>query len=158
MNGTSDNLFSPYATTTRGMVVTVLHRLEGEPVVNYSMSFDDVANGTWYTEAVRWAASEKIVEGYGGNFGVNDAITREQLVTILYRYAQYKGYDVSVGENTNILSYDDSFSISEYAYPALQWACGAGIISGDDGSLLPQNHATRGQAAAILRRFSMTVD
>ena len=100
------------------------------------------------------AASKKIVEGYGdGNFGVNDDITREQLVTILYRYAQYKGYDVSVGENTNILSCDDSFSISEYAYPALQWACGAGIISGDDGSLLPQNNATRSQVAVILRRF-----
>lgn len=155
MNGTSDNLFSPYATTTRGMVVTVLYRLEDEPAVNYSMSFDDVDNNTWYTEAVRWAASKKIVEGYGdGNFGVNDAITREQLVTILYRYAQYKGYDVSVGENTNILSYDDSFSISEYAYPALQWACGAGIISGDDGSLLPQNNATRSQVAVILRRFN----
>ena len=117
--------------------------------------FDDVDNDTWYTEAVRWAASKKIVEGYGdGNFGVNDAITREQLVTILYRYAQYKGYDVSVGENTNILSYDDSFSISEYAYPALQWACGAGIISGDDGSLLPQNNATRSQVAVILQRFN----
>ena len=159
MNGTTDNLFSPYATTTRGMVVTVLYRLEGEPAVNYSMSFDDVDNDTWYTEAVRWAASKKIVEGYGdGNFGVNDDITREQLVTILYRYAQYKGYDVSVGENTNILSYDDSFSISEYAYPALQWACGAGIISGDDGSLLPQNNATRSQVAVILRRFIMIVD
>ena len=117
--------------------------------------FDDVDNDTWYTKAVRWAASKKIVEGYGdGNFGVNDDITREQLVTILYRYAQYKGYDVSVGENTNILSYDDSFSISEYAYPALQWACGAGIISGDDGSLLPQNNATRSQVAVILQRFN----
>ncbi|MBE6673443.1 MAG: S-layer homology domain-containing protein [Ruminococcaceae bacterium] len=100
-------------------------------------------------------SKKKIVEGYGdGNFGVNDDITREQLVTILYRYAQYKGYDVSVGENTNILSYDDSFSISEYAYPALQWACGAGIIGGDDGYLLPQNDAMRGQVAAILCRFN----
>ena len=105
MHGTNDNLFSPYATTTRGMFVTVLYRLEGEPVVNYSMSFEDVVADQWYTEAIRWATSEKIVEGYGnGKFGTNDAITREQLVTILYRYAQYKGYDVSVGENTNILS------------------------------------------------------
>jgi len=159
MNGTSDNLFSPYATTTRGMVVAVLYRLEGEPVVNYSMSFDDVDDDAWYTEAIRWAASEKIVEGYGnGKFGTDDAITREQMVTILYRYAQYKGYDVSVGENTNILSYEDAFNISEYAYPALQWACGAGIINGDDGCLLPHDNAARSQVAAILCRFNMIIE
>lgn len=158
MHGTNDNLFSPYATTTRGMFVTVLYRLEGEPVVNYAMSFEDVVADQWYTEAIRWATSEKIVEGYGnGKFGTNDAITREQFVTIMFRYAKYKGYDVSIGENTNILSYDDAFDVASWAIPAMQWACGESLIQGiADGSkmnLAPQDNATRAQAASILQRF-----
>ena len=80
--------------------------------------------GAWYTEAVRWAAGCGVVKGYdNGCFGPNDAVTREQMAAILYRYAQHKGYDVSAGEDTNILSFDDAFAVSEYAIPAMQWAC-----------------------------------
>ena len=84
----------------------------------------------------------------------DDNITREQLASILFRYAKFKGYDVSVGEDTNILSYEDAFSISEYAIPAMQWACGAGIISGnEDGTLNPGGHAQRAHAAQMLMKF-----
>ena len=135
--------------------MTILYRLEGEPVVDYAMDFTDVAGDAYYAEAVRWAASEGIVGGYGGGlFGADDAVTREQLAVILYRYAVYKGYDVSIGEDTNILSYDDFADLSEYAIPAMQWACGAGVITGvTDATLVPQGEATRAQVAAMLMRF-----
>ncbi|RHV41536.1 S-layer homology domain-containing protein [Butyricicoccus sp. OM04-18BH] len=99
-----------------------------------------------------------MVTGYGnGKFGPNDVVTREQLAAILYRYAQYKKYDVSVGEDTNILSYADAQSVSAYAIPAMQWACGAGIVNGANGKLNPQNNATRAEVAAILMRFCENV-
>ena len=162
MQGVGNNQFNPNGTTTRAMIVTILWRLEGSPVVSDAMAFEDVAADQWYTDAIRWAASEKIVEGYGsGKFGTNDAITREQMVTIMFRYAKYKGYDVSVGENTNILSYDDAFDVAEWAIPAMQWACGSGMIQGiADGSAMnlePQGNATRAQAAAILQRYCENV-
>ena len=155
MNGVSETDFAPHAATSRSMIVTILYRLEGEPVVDYAMGFTDVAGDAYYAEAVRWAASEGIVGGYGGGlFGSDDAVTREQLAVILYRYAVYKGYDVSIGEDTNILSYDDFADLSEYAIPAMQWACGAGIITGvTDATLVPQGEATRAQVAAMLMRF-----
>ena len=155
MNGVSETDFAPHATTSRSMIVTILYRLEGEPVVDYAMDFTDVAGDAYYAEAVRWAASEGIVGGYGGGlFGADDAVTREQLAVILYRYAVYKGYDVSIGEDTNILSYDDFADLSEYAIPAMQWACGAGVITGvTDATLVPQGEATRAQVAAMLMRF-----
>ncbi len=155
MNGVGDNLFDPQGTATRAQIVTILWRLEGEPVVNYLMDFEDVQEGSWYAEAVRWAASQGIVDGYdNGAFGPADPVTREQLAAILYRYAQYKGYDVSIGEDTNILSYADAMEISEYAVPAMQWACGAGIVNGMDGNtLVPQGEAARAQIAAMLMRF-----
>ena len=153
-NGTSTYMFSPNAPMTRAMIVTVLYRLEGMPAVSGANPFDDVAPGMWYTDAVIWAVQNGIVTGYNDNtFGTDDSVTREQLVTILYRYAKYKGYDVSVGEDTNILSYLDAFEISEYAIPAMQWACGAGIIEGSAGNLMPAANATRAQVAAILMRF-----
>ena len=159
MKGTSDTTFCPNATTTRGMIVTILYRLEGEPTVSGINHFTDVASGKYYTNAITWAAENQIVGGYGGGlFGPEDAITREQLATILYNYAKYKTYDVSVGEDTNILSYNDAFDISEYAIPAMQWACGAGIIQGDAGNLMPKDGATRAQAAAMLIRFLNAVD
>lgn len=155
MNGVSETSFAPHATTSRSMIVTILYRLEGEPVVDDAMGFTDVAGDAYYAEAVRWAASEGIVGGYGGGlFGSEDAVTREQLAVILYRYAVYKGYDVSIGESTNILSYDDFADLSEYAIPAMQWACGAGVITGvTDATLVPQGEATRAQVAAMLMRF-----
>ena len=155
MNGVSETDFAPHAATSRSMIVTILYRLEGEPVVDYAMDFTDVAGDAYYAEAVRWAASEGIVGGYGGGlFGSDDAVTREQLAVILYRYAVYKGYDVSIGEDTNILSYADFADLSEYAIPAMQWACGAGVITGvTDATLVPQGEATRAQVAAMLMRF-----
>lgn len=158
MNGTADNTFSPKANTTRGMVVTVLYRLENQPSTSVA-SFTDVASGAYYANAVAWANANGIVSGYGsGKFGPNDKVTREQLAAILYRYAQYKKYDVSVGEDTNILSYNDAQSISSYAIPAIQWACGAGVVTGKSGSKLdPKGNATRAEVAAMLMRFCENV-
>lgn len=154
MAGTSKTTFSPNVTTTRGMVVTVLYRLEGSPVLSNSSSFSDVASGAYYQDAIAWAVANGITSGYGnGKFGPNDPITREQLATFLYRYAKYKGLDVSVGEDTNILSYNDALTISEYAFPAIQWLCGEGIMQGSDGNLMPAGNATRAQIAALLHRF-----
>ena len=158
MNGTAENTFSPKANTTRGMVVTVLYRLENQPSTS-AASFTDVASGAYYANAVAWANANGIVSGYGsGKFGPNDKVTREQLAAILYRYAQYKKYDVSVGEDTNILSYDDAQSISSYAIPAIQWACGAGVVTGKSGSKLDsKGNATRAEVAAMLMRFCENV-
>ena len=159
MNGTGAAVFEPDGTVTRGMIVTILHRLEGEPAVNYLMPFTDVAEGAWYAEAVRWAASEGIVTGVSEtSFEPDEPITREQFAAILWRYAKYKGFDVSIGESTNILSYADFGEIDEYAIPALQWACGEGIISGrGEGVLDPRGTATRAEAAAMLQRFAANV-
>ena len=159
MNGVSELFFEPNGTVTRGMIVTILHRLEGEPGVDYAMSFTDVAEGQWYAEAVRWAASEGIVNGVSDTaFAPDDPVTREQFAAILWRYAQYKGYDVSIGESTNLLSYLDFDEISEYAIPAMQWAVGDGVMSGrGEGILAPQGTATRAEAAAMLMRFAENV-
>lgn len=154
--GTSATTFAPDATTSRSMIATILWRMAGSPVVNYAMDYTDVAQGQWYSEAIRWAASEGIVGGYGnGLFGTNDPITREQFAAMLYRFAQEQGYDVSIGENTNILSYTDVADLSEYAISAMQWAVGAGIINGtgDGSTLSPQGQATRAQVAVMLMRF-----
>lgn len=156
MAGTSATTFAPDVTTSRAMIATILWRMAGSPVVNYAMTYTDVAQGQWYSEAVRWATSEGIVGGYGnGLFGTNDPITREQFAAMLYRFAQEQGYDVSIGENTNILSYTDVADLSEYAISAMQWAVGAGIINGtgDGSTLTPQGQATRAQAAVMLTRF-----
>lgn len=147
--------FGPNDSITRGQIVTILHRLEDAPVVNYLMTYEDVAQEKYYAEAIRWATSEGIVAGYGnGKFGPDDPITRQQLATILWRFSQYKGYNVSVGEDTNILFYEDAFDISEYAIPAMQWACGAGVMGGyNDGSLKPLNNATRAHLAKMLMNY-----
>ena len=140
------------------MVVTVLYRLENEPSTA-AASFTDVASGAYYANAVAWANANGIVSGYGnGKFGPNDKVTREQLAAILYRYAQYKKYDVSVGEDTNIMDFDDVRQISSYAVPAIQWACGAGVMSGKSTYTLdPKGDATRAEVAAMLMRFCENV-
>lgn len=156
MAGTSATTFAPEVTTSRAMIATILWRMAGSPVVNYAMNYTDVAQGQWCSEAIRWATSEGIVGGYGnGLFGTNDPITREQFAAMLYRFAQEQGYDVSIGENTNILSYTDVADLSEYAISAMQWAVGAGIINGtgDGSTLSPHGQATRAQAAVMLMRF-----
>ena len=157
MDGVGNNRFDVNGTTTRAMIVTILWRLEGEPVVNYLMPFEDIPAESWYTEAVRWAASEKIVEGWNGKFDPLGEITREQFATILLRYAKYKQYDVSSGEDFDILSYKDASSICEYAVPAMQWVCSTGLMEGYDMNLTPKADASRAQAAALFQRFCENV-
>lgn len=156
MNGTADNTFSPKANTTRGMVVTVLYRLENQPSTS-AASFTDVDSGAYYANAVAWANANGIVSGYGsGKFGPNDKVTREQLAAILYRYAQYKKYDVSDAKSLD--GYTDAKSVSSYAVPALQWANAAGVVTGKSGSKLdPKGNATRAEVAAMLMRFCENV-
>ena len=158
MKGLPGDLFDPNGTTTRAQIVMILWRLEGEPVVDYDMTFVDVVADQWYTEAVRWAASEGVVLGYSDTvFAPGDSITREQMAAILWRYCKYKGIDVSVGEDTNILSYTDAFDVHYWAMAAMQWTCGAGVINGivdgDGMKLDPTGTATRAQVATMLWRF-----
>ena len=158
MRGVSGGKFLPNGSTTRAQLVTILWRLESSPEPAGTVSFGDVADGAWYAKAVRWAAGSGVVKGYdNGNFGPDDAVTREQMVTILYRFAQHKGYDVSAGEDTNILSFNDALTVSEYAIPAMQWACGSGMVNGiaqKGGMLLaPRDTTTRAQTATLLTRF-----
>ena len=157
MNGVSETDFAPHAATSRSMIVTILYRMEGEPVVDYAMDFTDVASDAYYTEAVRWAASKGIVGGYGnGLFGANDDVTREQLAAILYRYAACQGYDVS--QRADLSGFGDAESISDYAQAALSWAHAQGLVLGfEDGSLRPQGTASRAQIAAVLMRFLAAV-
>ena len=154
MNGVSGTSFAPNSNLTRGMLVQILFNLEGNPQ-SASASFSDVKVDAWYAKAVGWAAANKVVTGYAdGTFRPNAAVTREQAAAILYRYAQSKGIDVSVGEDTNILSYADALQASEYAIPALQWAVGAGVLNGKSGNLLaPTGTATRAEIAAIMQRW-----
>ena len=154
LKGTSATTFSPELTMTRAMLVTALWNLAGKPAAKAAASFSDVKDGSWYAAAAAWAAENKLVLGANGAFSPETPVTREQLAAILYRYAVLKGFDVSIGEETNILSYDDAFTISEYAIPAIQWACGAGLMNGSGRNLLPKSGATRAQVAAILVRFA----
>ncbi len=150
--GTSESNFTPEATMTRAMLVTVLWRIEGEPAASANL-FTDVANGAWYTEAVAWAAANGIVSGYGnGQFGTNDLVTREQTATILMNYAKYKGYDVSA--TTDLSSFTDVQNISTWAKTAIQWANAEGLINGTGNNTLdPKGNSQRCQVAAILQRF-----
>ena len=154
MNGVSGTSFAPDSNLTRGMLVQILFNLEGKPQ-SASVSFSDVKADAWYAKAVGWAAANKVVTGYAdGTFRPDAAVTREQAAAILYRYAQSKGIDVSIGEDTNILSYADAMQASEYAIPALQWAVGAGVLNGKSGNLLaPTGTATRAEIAAIMQRW-----
>ncbi len=155
IKGVSETEFAPNLELTRAMFVTILYRLDGEPAVNKGVPFADVKANEYFANAVIWGQQSGIISGVTETeFAPNANITREQMATILYRYAKYKAYDVSVGEDTNILSYDDAFDVSEYAYPALQWTCGAGLINGrTESTLNPQDNATRAETAAILARF-----
>ena len=145
MDGVDTYVFAPNDTLTRAMVWTIIARMSG---------VDTTGGNSWYAKAQEWVITNGISDGENPTA----AITREQLVTMLYRYAQIKGYDVSVGENTNILSYVDATSISEYAMSAFQWACGSGLTEGDEnGALTPLATATRAQAAAMIMRFCQSV-
>ena len=144
MNGTGTGKFSPADSTTRAMLMTVIARYAGE---------DTTGSNPWYQKGMEWAKANGVSDGTAPNAN----ITREQLVTMLYRYAKASGKDVSVGKDTNILSYADATTVSEYAVPAMQWACGAGIVNGSNGKLNPQNNATRAEVAAILMRYCENV-
>ena len=155
MYGVGGGRFDPQGRATRAMIVTILWRIEGEPEVNEAAGFTDVADSAWYAPAVRWAAANKIVSGLTENtFGPSVNVSREQLATILHRYMKAKGRDVSVGEDTNILSYDDAFDVSDWAMSAMCWACGAGLIHGKgEAYLAPQDEATRAEIASIFMRW-----
>ena len=157
MDGVGDNLFAPNSETTRAQLVTILYRLAGEPEPGGDSGFSDVAAGIWYTDAVAWAAQNGIVNGVSDTeFVPGDDITREQLATILYRYAAYQGYDVS--QRADLSGFGDASSISGYAQEALSWAHAQGLVLGfEDGSLRPQGTASRAQIAAVLMRFLAAV-
>ena len=156
MSGTSATTFSPNGTTTRGMIVTVLHRMEGTPEAT-GMSFADVPAGQWYSNAVAWASANGVVSGYGnGKFGPGDAITREQMATILYRYSQSKDYGTT--KSSDISTFSDAAQVSSYATEAMKWAVGSGLISGvGNNTLAPKGNATRAQVATILMRFCKNI-
>ena len=153
MNGTSATMFEPDTTTSRGMIVTILYRLEGTPAVGAS-SFTDVVAGAYYADAVAWANANGIVMGYGnGKYGPDDPVTREQLAAILYRYAQYKGYDTTQG-GMSIREFSDYEQISDYALEPMTWAVNAVLINGTTSTTLaPTGSGTRAQTAALLMRF-----
>ena len=153
MLGTSKTLFSPHRTATRGMMATILWRMEGSPVPKGKNSFTDVEAGKWYADAITWTAENSIFAGYGKDkFGPDDPITREQLAAIFYRYTDYKGYDLTVKGNLD--KFKDADKITDYAKTAMQWAVGSGLVKGKSGNLLdPQGTATRAEIAAMLHRF-----
>ena len=156
MNGTSDTAFSPNATTSRGMIVTILYRLAGSPDMpesNWGYPYADVDTNAYYSAPVYWARMNDLVTGYSDTqFGPNDAITREQLTAILYRYAQLSGKDTD--QTADLSGYTDSVTISAWAPQALKWAVGSGLISGTGThTLSPRGTATRAQIAVILQNF-----
>ena len=161
MVGTSQTEFSPYADTTRAMIVTILYRLEESPDVDSTASFADVPADEWYSDAVAWAAQENIVNGYGnGKFGPQDSITRQQLAAILYRYTAYKGAAVSTKGWAS--AYPDVCSVSAWAVSAMQWAVREEYITGSPVNghvyLLPEASASRAQIATILMRYLRSGD
>lgn len=153
-NGTAEETFSPDTSMTRAMLVTVLYRLDGAPAVTGSNTFTDVEEDQWYTDAVVWAAENGIVGGYGnGLFGMNDNITREQLATILYRYAAKQLFSVSASNDLSV--YTDFAEVSPYAVASMQWANAEGLINGRTAdTLAPVGTATRAEVAAIIHRFA----
>ena len=153
MLGTSKTLFSPHGTAMRGMMATILWRMEGSPVPKGKNSFTDVEAGKWYADAITWTTENGIFAGYGKDkFCPDDPITREQLAAIFYHYADYKGYDLTVKGDLD--KFKDADKITDYAKTAMQWAVGSGLVKGKSGNLLdPQGTATRAEIAAMLHRF-----
>ena len=153
MDGVGGNRFAPNSETTRAQLVTILYRLEGQPAVSGDLPFTDVESGTWYTDAILWAAQNNIVNGVNDTeFAPGDDLTRQQLVTIFYRYAESKGYDVSA--SADLSGYPDAGQVQDYAQPAMAWAVAENIIQGmEDGTLKPAGNASRAQIATILMRF-----
>lgn len=155
IDGVTEDTFEPEANVTRAVLIEALWRAEGRPEAESAGLFTDVAEDNAFAGAIAWAKETGIANGYDdGRFGIDDVVTREQTAAFLYRYAQYKKMDVSVGEDTNILSFDDIDTASEYAIPALCWACGADILRGDgNGCLRPADTVTRAELSAQLNRL-----
>lgn len=154
MTGMGNNTYAPGEYLKRAQFAAVLYRMSGSQPIAYSDRFPDVPDGTFFTSPVLWAAQEdvNVIEGYGnGYFGPNDVITREQLVTMLYRYAKYKGLDTAVTADLSL--YPDAGSVTEFAWDAMEWAVGVGIITGDQGKLNPQGNSSRAVCAAMIQRF-----
>jgi len=153
MNGVSATQFAPKATMTRAMLATILYRMAGEPAVEGAAEFKDVAADMWYSDAIAWAAAEGIVNGYGnGVFGTNEAVTREQFVTMLYRYVD--SFGLISDESVALDGFVDGDEVCDWAVEAMGWAVAAEIIEGTpDGRLNPEATATRAEAAVMLERL-----
>ncbi len=153
MNGTSDTTFSPHDYMTRGMFVTVLWRIEGEPLPQNTLLYNDVSAHDYFYEPIIWASSNEIVNGYNKiSFGPGDCITREQLVTILYRYCSNK--EINLHSNASLENFNDEKTVSEYAYLPIKWAVGNDLITGVSADVLaPERYASRAECAAIINRF-----
>ena len=151
MTGTSATTFEPNTSLSHAMLVAVLHRLEGSPQASAG-DFTDVADGDWYAQAVNWAASVGVVNGFDdGTFQPNAAITREQMAAILCNYAQYKGFDTSA--SGDLSTYSDAASVSDWAQESVEWMVGSGLLGGyDDNTLRPQGTTTRAEVASVLQR------
>ena len=157
MTGINDTTFAPYDSLARAQFAIILHRLNGEPQMEYTDRFHDVGEGLWYTDAILWAADTDVVTGYSnGNFGPADKINREQMATMMYRYAEYKGYSLEGGVDYS--QYEDAANVSDFAQEAMSWAVGNGIITGkyDETQLDPQGEASRAECAIIMMRFIET--
>ena len=161
MTGTDPTHFSPYEILPRAQFATILHRIEGKPAAAYTNRFPDVPDGQFYSTAVLWAAEAEVVTGYtdSGYFGTNDPITREQMVTMMYRYADHMGYESE--ESADISKFTDADKVTEFAEAAMKWAVGNGIIEGKentDGSyrLDPQGNTSRAECSIIIQRFMET--
>ena len=155
IDGTSPSTFEPETNLSRAQLVTILWRIAGKPAVSGALPYTDVAADTWYTEAVRWAAAEKLTDRENGEFQPGDALMRDETALLLWNAAKYLGADVSVGAGTSLLGYDDASMIRAGYAPAMQWAIGAGVINGiGDGLLAPTYWLSRAQAAVMLRRFA----
>lgn len=153
MSGLTETIFGPDEKLTRSQFATILYRLDGAPEITYENKFSDVPSDTWFTDGVLWASRAGVVYGYNdGSFGTEDNITREQMAVMMFRYAQYKEYDIS--GRADISQYNDAGSVNEYAIEALQWAVSGGIITGKVGGYIdPQGNATRAECAAIIMRL-----
>ncbi|MDO4799962.1 MAG: S-layer homology domain-containing protein, partial [Bacillota bacterium] len=153
MKGIGNKKFGPRQQMTRGMVVTLLYQMNGQPVVDAVATYPDVESGKYYSIPVAWASKNKLIKGYSnGNFGPNDLVTREQLVAILYRYADFMGYDVTaVGDLT---PFGDKEKVSAYAMDAVKFAVGSRLMRGDNlGMLNPKGFATRAEVATFVMNF-----
>lgn len=156
-NGDSPTRFEPESKMQRCMMTTVLHRLAGTPAVSYSILFQDIPDGQWYTPGTIWAGSLGVVSGVGnGRFDPFSNVTRQEIAVILYRYAGRMGCDVS--ESASLAGFRDSGTVASWGHQAVSWAVGAGILNGSSGALLPNDNATRAEVAAVLHRFAGWVE